>query len=277
MEQSHRDKSRDGHRARLRQRYMRAGISALSDYEVVEMLLMLAIPRIDVKPIAKEMLAKFKNIRGVLEASNEDLLKIKGIGENALCAIKLTHDIITLYHTNELECGGEEISTISKLMKYFKSKISAKRNEVLEMVCFDAKLKVIPDACITLFEGSVNSANVDIRKIVEIAIRKGASSIAIAHNHPSGDPRPSLEDVRFTRRLSEACKPINLNFIEHIIVGKNTCFSFRRDGRFDDLYDESLEEGRLRSRARVADKLESLDGLDALINNLDTSKEKDAI
>ena len=97
-----------------------------------------------------------------------------------------------------------------------------------------------------------------IRKIIEIAIKKGASSIAIAHNHPSGDPSPSFEDVRFTRKLSEACKPINLNFIEHIIVGRNVCFSFRRDGRFDDLYDDSLEESRLRGRMNVAEQKESV-------------------
>ena len=150
------------------------------------------------------------------------------------------------------------LPTISKLIKFFRSKIASEKHEVLEMVCLDAKLRIIPDGSVRLFEGSVTSANVDIRKIIEIAIKKGASSIAIAHNHPSGDPSPSFEDVRFTRKLSEACKPISLNFIEHIIVGRNVCFSFRRDGRFDDLYDDSLEESRLRGRVNVAEEKESV-------------------
>ncbi len=266
MSEAPTDNSHDGHRSRLRKRYVHGGIEALSDYEVVELFLTMSIPRIDVKPIAKNLLSKYGNIRGILEAPMEDLLKVKGVGESAAVSIKLMHDIITLYHSNQLETSGDEISTISKLMRYFKSKISSKRNEVLELVCFDAKLRVIPDACVTLFEGSVNSANVDLRKIVEIAIKKGASSIAIAHNHPSGDPSPSLEDVRFTKKLSDACKPINLSFIEHVIVGKNACFSFRRDGRFDVLYDESLEESRLRGRTRVAD------GLDTLIDDIESKK-----
>jgi len=247
------NQSHDGHRQRLRKRYAHGGISALADYEVIEYLLTLFIPRVDVKPIAKDLLAKFKNLRGILDAKIEDLTKINGVGESAAVSIKFMNDMIVLAYLNDLEVAEDEISTISKLIKFFRSKISSERSEVLEMVCFDSKLKIVPDGSVRLFEGSVNSANVDIRKIIEIAIKRGAASIAIAHNHPSGDPTPSFEDVRFTRKLSEACKPINLNFIEHVVVGKNRCFSFRRDGRFDDLYDDSLEEGRLAGRARVAE------------------------
>jgi len=247
---------REGHRERLRERYAAGGLAALADYEVVEMLLTLAIPRVDVKPVAKELVKKFKNLRGILEAPPDELMKIKGVGVSAATALKFIKDAISLYHREELEMPSEEMGTISKLMKYFKSRIGAAENESLEMACFDAKLQLIPGGSVRLFEGSVNSANVDIRKIVETAIRKGASSIAISHNHPSGDPRPSLEDIRLTRKLSEACRPINLNLIEHVIVGKNRCFSFRRDGRFSDLCDESLEEGRLRGRARAAEDAE---------------------
>lgn len=118
------------------------------------------------------------------------------------------------------------------------------------MVCFDAKLRIIPSGSVRLFEGSLTCASVDVRKIIETAIKHGAAQIAVAHNHPSGDPTPSFEDIRLTRRLAEACKPIHLNLIEHVVVGKKACFSFRRDGRFDCLYDESLEEGRLRGACK---------------------------
>ena len=250
--------SHDGHRSRLRTRYAKGGVSSLADYEFVELILTFIIPRIDVKPIAKALLAKFKNVRGIIDAPADELSKIKGIGETSALAIKMLSDIITTYHLNELEVPDTQIGTIAKLIKYFKAKISTETHEVLELVCFDAQLKIIPDGSIRLFEGSVNSANVDIRKIIEIAIKKGASSIAIAHNHPSGNPMPSLDDIRFTRRLADSCKPISLNFIEHIIVGKNACFSFRRDGRFDDLYDESLMENRLRGSCKVAEKQEEI-------------------
>ncbi len=246
--------SREGHRERLRMRYAQGGLSALANYEFIELVLTLIIPRVDVKPIAKELLSKFKNLRGIIEAPTEELLKVKGFGENSALAMRIFHDIIVTYDTNELEVPETQIGTIAKLIKYFKSKIGSEASEVLEMVCFDAQLKIIPNGAVRLFEGSVNSANVDIRKIIEIAIKKGASNIAISHNHPSGDPTPSFEDIRFTRKLSDSCRPINLNFIDHIIVGKKACFSFRRDGRFDDLYDESLMEGRLRGACKVAEE-----------------------
>ncbi|MBQ2722974.1 MAG: DNA repair protein RadC [Opitutales bacterium] len=248
----------DGHRSRLRSRYAKGGVSALADYEFVELVLTFAIPRIDVKPIAKALLAKFKNLRGIIDAPQEELVKIKGVGETSALAIKMFADIITTYHLNELEEPDTQLGTIAKLIKYFKSKIASETKEVLELVCFDSQLKIIPDGNVRLFEGSVNSATVDIRKIIEIAIKKGASSIAIAHNHPSGNPTPSLQDIGFTRKLAESRKPISLNFIEHIIVGKNACFSFRRDGRFDDLYDESLMESRLRGACKVAEQQEKI-------------------
>ena len=246
-----------GHRQRLRQRYRKHGIETFADYEVIEMLLTLFIPRVDVKPIAKSLISNFKNLRGILNASVEELAKIKGLGENTCVSLKLLKDLITIYHANELQCGGDEMSTITKLTNYFKSKILSEKNEVLEMLCLDSQLRIIGDGSIRLVEGSVNSANVDIRKIVEIAIRCGASSIAIAHNHPSGNPKPSLEDIAFTKKLTTACKPISISFIEHTIVAKTATFSFRKDGHFDCLYDEALLERRVSARG-VAQDLERL-------------------
>lgn len=243
----------EGHRARLRERFLANELDTFADYEIIEILLTYAIPRIDVKPTAKMLIRNFGNLRGILHADAQALKKIPHIGDSATTFFKLLRDIIPIYHQNELSVGGTEITTISKLIKLFRSRIGSLQTEVLEMVCFDAKLKIIDGGLIRLFEGSVNSANVDIRRIVETAISKGASSIALAHNHPSGDPTPSYEDIRFTQKLSAACRPIDLNFIEHIVVGKNACFSFRRDGHFDSLYDESLAESRLRGNCRVAE------------------------
>lgn len=241
--------SHDGHRQRLRERFARGGIPALSDYEVIELMLTLCIPRIDVKPIAKDLVKEFGNLRGILDADRAKLMKARGIGGSAAACIAFIKSLITLYHREELEIPQVEIPTIDKLIKYFKSKISAETREVVEMVCLDSGLKIVPDGDVRVCEGSVNNANADIRKIIETAIRLGASSIAIAHNHPSGDPRPSFEDIRFTKKLSYACRPINLSLIEHIIVGRNSCYSFRRSGEFDVLYDESIPPPRRRHAA----------------------------
>lgn len=242
-----------GHRERLKKRYAEGGLGALAGYEFVELLLTYAIPRSDVKPIAKELLSTFGNFRGIIDAELEDLKNVRGMGDSSALFIKSLKDLLSFYHEEELFDTEKTLDTVSKLMKYFRARIGGKSVEILEMVCFDAQLRLIKNGTIKLFEGSVNSANVDIRKIVETAIRRGASSIAIAHNHPSGNPAPSFDDINFTRKLSQACMPIELNLIEHIIVGKKTCFSFRRDGHFDSLYDDSLEEGRIRSR-QVAEK-----------------------
>ena len=247
----------NGHRQRMRERYARSGTYGMADYEIVEMLLALLIPRIDVKPIAKDLIAKFKNLRGILDAPREELEKVRGIGLNTALALKFVKDTITVYHTDELKCEGMEIPTITKLIKYFKAKIVAEQNEVLEMLCFDTKLRIIGDSSVRLVEGTVSSANVDIRKIVEVAIKRGASSIAIAHNHPSGDPHPSLDDVRFTRRLSETCRALSISLIEHVIVAKSACFSFRREGHIDDLYDETVHGSGTRAY-KTADSLEKL-------------------
>lgn len=254
--QKHED-YRHGHRQRLRERYARSGIESLADHEVVEMFLSLVIPRVDVKPVAKDLLGNFKSLRGILDAPQEELVKISGVGETAALGIKFVKDMIAIYHANEMRSGGDAITTISKLIKFFKSKIASEQNEVLEMLCFDSQLRIIGDSSIRLVEGSVNSANLDIRKIIEIAIKRGATSIAIAHNHPSGDPRPSSEDIRFTRKLSAACRPISLSLIEHVIIAKGAVFSFRKNGHFDCLYDEAVPESQWRGKS-VAERLERL-------------------
>ncbi len=234
-----------GHRERLRARYAGGGISALSDYEVVEFLLTLAIPRSDVKPSAKMLIAKFGNLKNILDAPTSELTSVKGIGNSAALSIKFARDLVALYCQDEVSEAKTPVETIHKLINFFRARLDGKANEALDLVCFDPQLRILKNGVIRIFEGSVNSASVDIRRIVETALSLGATNIAIAHNHPSGNPKPSYDDILFTSRLSDACRPLHLNLIEHIIVAKGACFSFRRDGHFDKLYDESLLESRI--------------------------------
>jgi len=244
----------DGHRQRLRARYAQGGITALADYEIVEYLLTLLIPRIDVKPIAKELSARYPTLSDMLNARPEELVKIRGLGESAATSISFLKDLLVRCNADELSMPSDKLTTVSKLMKYFRSKIAALSNEVFEVVCLDAKLQMIPNGALRISEGVVTRTSVDNRKVIEFAIKRGAASIAVAHNHPSGDPSPSLDDIILTRKLSEACKPIRLNLIEHIIVGKRRCYSFRRDGQFDCLYDDTLEDQRISTPAPRQEK-----------------------
>ncbi|MBR4597497.1 MAG: RadC family protein, partial [Opitutales bacterium] len=216
-----------GHRLRLRGRFLSGGISALAEYEIVEMLLMYAIPRKDVKPIAKKLMQKYGGIKQILNAEQGELAQIEGLGENSACLIRLVRELIPLYHLQTLEASPIELDSVDKLIEFFRARIEGLKNEVLEMACFDGELRLIENGAIRLFEGSSNTAKADIRRIIEIAIKFGATSIVLAHNHPSGDAKPSFEDIAFTRKLSLACRPIGLNFIEHLIVAKNATFSFR--------------------------------------------------
>ena len=231
-----------GHRLRLRDRFLSGGISALAEYEIVEMLLMFAIPRKDVKPIAKKLIQKYGGVKQILNAEQGELMQVDGLGRHSVCLIRLMRELIPLYHLQTLEASPIELDSVDKLMEFFRARIEGLKNEVLEMACFDSELRLIENGAIRLFEGSSNTAKADIRRIIELAIKFGASSIVVAHNHPGGDARPSFEDIAFTRKLSLACRPIGLNFIEHLIVAKNATFSFRRDGHFDSLYDTTVPE-----------------------------------
>lgn len=228
-----------GHRQRLRARFLSGGISALAEYEVLELLLTYAIARKDVKPIAKALLKKFGSLKNVINAEASELETIEGMGNSSAAMIVFLRALIPLYHLQTLEESPLELDSVDKIAEFFSSRIGSENIEVLEMACFDSQLRLLPKGVVRLFEGSANTANVDIRRIVECAIKSGASSIVLAHNHPHGAAKPSQADIRFTQTLSEACKPIKLDFIEHIIIAKNSFFYFRRDGRFDVLYDST--------------------------------------
>ncbi len=232
-----------GHRSRLRARFMSGGMAALAEYEIVELLLTCAIARRDVKPVAKSLMAKYGSVKAILNADPAELSAVEGMGEASACMVKFVRDLIPLYHLQTLERSSIELDSVDKLIEFFRARMEHEKKEVLEMACFDPSLRLLPGGAVRLFEGSASSANVDIRQIVEKAIKLGASSIVIAHNHPNGDARPSRDDIAFTRRLSLACRPIRLDFIEHLIVASGATFSFRRDGRFDDLCDSTVPCG----------------------------------
>ncbi|MBR6388717.1 MAG: DNA repair protein RadC [Opitutales bacterium] len=231
-----------GHRLRLRSRFLAGGISALAEYEIVELLLMFAIPRKDVKPVAKKLVQKYGGVKQILNSDPRELMQVGGLGESSACLVKLMRELIPLYHLQTLEAEPITLDSVDKLIEFFRARMEGLKNEVLEMACFDGELRLMQNGAIRLFEGSSNTAKADIRRIIEITIKLGATSIVLAHNHPNGSAEPSFDDIAFTRRLSLACKSINLNFIEHIIVAKSATFSFRRDGHFDSLYDTTVPD-----------------------------------
>jgi len=216
-----------GHRDRLKDRFERAGIAGLQDYEVLELLLFYALPRKDVKPLAKDLMKRFGSLKGVLDAGNEALEGVPGIGRQAVLFFRLVRDLGSLYLQQRAE-EKEQISSTKELIDYCLSSMGGLKDEHFAVIYLNARNKIIRVE--TIQEGIVNQAVVYPRKVLEKALTHKASAIILVHNHPSGHVRPSDADIRLTRVLQDAARVMDIVLHDHLIVGENRFFSFREEG-----------------------------------------------
>jgi DNA repair protein RadC len=216
-----------GHRDRLKNRFERAGIAGLQDYEVLELLLFYALPRKDVKPLAKDLMKRFGSLKGVLDAGNEALEGVPGIGHQAVLFFRLVRDLGSLYLRQRAE-EKEQISSTKELIDYCLSSMGGLKDEHFAVIYLNARNKIIRVE--TIQEGIVNQAVVYPRKVLEKALTHKASAIILVHNHPSGHVRPSDADIRLTRVLQDAARVMDIVLHDHLIVGENRFFSFREEG-----------------------------------------------
>jgi len=222
----------DGHRARLKERFRQEGLDNFSDIQVLELLLFYAIPRRDTNPIAHALLEHFGTLSQVLEAPAEELEKVSGIGSNAATLLNLTTAVGRYYLVNR-STQNVILNTIEKCGEYLVPFFFGRRNETVFILCLDAKCKVL--CCKEVGEGSVNSANVPIRRIVELALGANATTVVLAHNHPSGLALPSGDDIQATRRAASALSTVDIHLADHIVVADDDFVSMVQSGyRFDD-------------------------------------------
>lgn len=222
----------DGHRQRLKDRFLQQGLDGFTDIQVLELLLFYAIPRRDTNPIAHGLLQKFGSLHQVLDAPVERLTEVEFISKNAAVLLKLAPAMLRYYQVDKIQ---EEMPlvTIEACGDYLKHFFLGRKNETVFLLCLDAKCKVL--SCREVGEGSVNSANVPIRRVVEIALAEGASTVILAHNHPSGIAIPSGEDIATTRRLAAALSTVDVILADHIVVADDDYVSMVQSGiRFDD-------------------------------------------
>jgi DNA repair protein RadC len=217
-----------GHRGRLRERFLAAGLEGFHDYEVVELLLTLATPRKDCKAAAKAAMARFGNLPAVLEASAARLCRVPGIGSKNLLGIHLVRAVADRYLKARLD-EGEVLNNSGELFDYLYSSMRDKSRESFQAVFLDAKNRVIEVR--TLFTGTLTASAVYPREVVRAALDRHAAAVIFAHNHPSGDPEPSADDVALTRQLVYACKMMGITVHEHIVIGRNRYYSFADRGR----------------------------------------------
>jgi DNA repair protein RadC len=215
-----------GHRARLRKRLLEAGPHGFHDYELVEYLLALTIPRVDTKPLAKRLIHDFGGI-GPLLAASAGALKREGLTDATIAALKIAEATALRLLESRVE-GQPILSSWDALGDYLQAAMGHRRTEEVRILFLNAKNILIANEA--LWQGSVDEASVHVREVIARAIALGATALIIVHNHPSGDPSPSQQDIRLTRDLVEAGRHMKVTVHDHVIVGSSGRTSMRGMG-----------------------------------------------
>jgi DNA repair protein RadC len=216
-----------GHRDRLRERAGAGGLAALPDYEVLELLLFRAIPRGDVKPLAKQLLVRFGSLGAVLGADLEALKSVRGVGEAVALDLRLVQEA-ALRAAREQASRRTVISSWSALLAYVKTALAHEPREQVRVLFLDKKNQLIADE--VTGEGTVDHAPVYPRELMRRALELSASGLILVHNHPSGDPTPSSADVEITRQVVEAGRTLRIAVHDHLVVGRDGIASFKALG-----------------------------------------------
>ena len=219
----------DGHRERLRQRFQTEGLDNFTDVQVLELLLFYCIPRRDTNELAHRLLDRFGSLDRVLDAKMEDLERIDGIGHNAAVFLSLIPSVGRYYAvTRAKKCTILKDTT--ECGNYMLHRFDNRVNEAVYLLCLDAKRKVL--CCQMVGEGSVNSAGVPIRRVVEMALAANATMVVLAHNHPSGLAMPSYEDIVTTKRIAAALDVVEIVLADHIVVADDDFVSMVQAGYY---------------------------------------------
>lgn len=211
-----------GHRERLRQKYRKAGHGGLLDYEKLELLLTFAISRRDVKPIAKALLKQFGSLSGIMDATEERLTQIPGVGENVALLIHLMKGLCTDYLYEQVK-GREVLSSSQEVLRYAKMKLAGLEHEVFMVIYLNTQNEVIGDEI--LVEGTIDQLYIHPRQLMTRALNMSARGIILLHNHPSGTPSPSPADIQLTRSIKIAAEAMRLDILDHLIITRNSCYS----------------------------------------------------
>ena len=216
-----------GHRGRLRERFMAAGETGLPDYELLELVLFSAIPRGDLKPLAKRLIRRFGSFGEVVSAEPQRLAEVEGVGKGVIAALKVVR-VAALRLVRSRILDRPVIGSWDALMDYCQASMSYHKTEQFRILFLDRKNVLIADE--VQQSGTVDHTPVYPREVVKRALELGASALIMVHNHPSGDPLPSDADIDMTRKVVEAGKSLGIRVHDHVVVGKGTFASFKTLG-----------------------------------------------
>ena len=222
----------DGHRERLRKRFREEGLDGFSEVQALELALFYAISRKDTNPIAHGLLDHYGSLAQVLEGPVEELCKVPGVGENTAVYLRMITELGRFYMVSRTT-QTKVLTTLEQCAEYMLPFFYGRRVETVFLLCLDAKCKVL--CCKEVAEGSVNAAGISVRKVVETALGANATSVVLAHNHPSGVAVPSGEDVQTTRRIAAALAAVEVHLVDHVVVADEDYVSMAQSGvRFED-------------------------------------------
>jgi DNA repair protein RadC len=207
-----------GHRERLRTRFREGGASALADYELLELVLFRALPRRDVKPLAKSLLQKFGSFAEVVSAPPARIAEVAGAGESVITELKIV-EAAAHYFTRGKVRARPVLSSWNAVLEYCRAAMAFAENERFRILFLDKRNQLIADE--VQQTGTVDHTPVYPREVIKRALEHSATAIVLVHNHPSGDPTPSRADVEMTKSIIEAARPFGIEMHDHIIVGKD--------------------------------------------------------
>jgi DNA repair protein RadC len=214
-----------GHRERARERFNTIGGEALADYELLELVLHIILPQRDTKALAKELLTQFGSFSGVLGASPARLAEVKGLGPTSITHIKVVQAAAQRYGRDQIDREKPILASWSQLIDYCRSQMAYETVEQFRILFLDKKNRLIADEVQQV--GTVDHTLVYPREVIRRALELSSTALILVHNHPSGDPAPSSADVRVTRDIVEAAKPLGITLHDHIIIGKSGHASLR--------------------------------------------------
>ncbi len=232
------DSVHEGHRERLKARFIKHGLSSFEPHQVLELLLFYAIPRKDTNPIAHELLDTFGSLTAVLEAPVRDLCKVNGISEHSATLIRLGGELLKRYE-EELQANVKSFSNIEEIAAYLKPHFRGETKEKALMLCLNNRNELL-NCCVLSIGGIVNT-DASLREIVEQCVKYQTTRIVLAHNHPAGNTAPSPDDITTTRKVIESLRILEVSVIDHLIFARDGYLSMRQTPHFAPLFSGMLD------------------------------------
>jgi DNA repair protein RadC len=217
----------EGHRQRLRHKFLKSGLDGFHDYEIIELLLTLGTPRKDCKSVAREALKKFGTLKSVLEADPSKLKEIKGIGDNNVFGLKITQAVSRRFLADRI-MDQDFMRSSEEVMEYLKHNLRDKTREIFMVIYLNGRNQILQME--ELFEGTLTTSAVYPREVVKRALDHAAAALVFVHNHPSGNLKPSQDDITITQKLKEAAEAIDVSVHDHLIIAGNEVYSFADNG-----------------------------------------------